>query len=137
MESIFYIAKQTKRDLGAIGRSMWRMIKAAKSVGYLNENYVFHEERVLKNSKDDKFLALCTGSQGEPLGALNRIADETHPHLRFKKGDRIIFSSRMIPGNEVSINNLVNKLVYKGVEVVFPKKKIFMYQDTRDKMNLN
>ena len=55
--------------------------------------------------------------------ALNRIADETHPHIRFKKGDRIIFSSRMIPGNEVSINSLINKLVYKGVDVVFPKAK--------------
>ena len=119
--TLLRIAKKTKRDLGPVGRSMWRMIKAAKSVGYLSEKYVFHEERNLKNVKDDNFLAICTGSQGEPLGALNRIADETHPHLRFRKGDRIIFSSRMIPGNEVSINNLINKLVYKGIDVVFPK----------------
>mgnify|MGYP001156881273 CR=1 FL=1 len=119
--TLLRIAKQTKREIGAVGRSMWRMIKAAKSVGYLNEKFVFHEERVLKNLKDNNFLAICTGSQGEPLGALNRIIDETHPHLRFKKGDRIIFSSRMIPGNEVSINNLINKLVYKGIDVVFPK----------------
>ncbi len=119
--TLLRIAKQSKRELGAIGRSMWRMIKAAKSVGYLSEKSIFHEDRVLKNLFDNKFLAICTGSQGEPLGALNRIIDETHPHLRFKKGDRIIFSSRMIPGNEVSINNLINKLVYKGIDVVFPK----------------
>ncbi len=117
------IAKKTNRQLGAIGRSMWRMIKASKSVGYLKEKHIFHEERNLKNFSDHNFLAICTGSQGEPLGALNRIADETHPHIRFKKGDRIVFSSRMIPGNEVSINNLINKLVYKGVDVVFPKAK--------------
>ena len=119
--TLLKIAEKTKRQIGPIGRSMWRMIKAAKSVGYLDQKHIFHEERTLRNMKDDNFFAVCTGSQGEPLGALSRIADETHPYLRFKKGDRIIFSSRMIPGNEVSINNLINKLVYKGVDVVFPK----------------
>ena len=119
--TLLKIAEKTEREIGPIGRSMWRMIKAAKFVGYLDQRYTFHEERSLRNMEDNNFFAVCTGSQGEPLGALNRIADETHPYLRFKKGDRIIFSSRMIPGNEVSINNLINKLVYKGVDVVFPK----------------
>ena len=119
--TLLRIAKQTKREIGPVGRSMWRMIKAAKFVGYLDQKFIFHEERILRNFRNNNFLAICTGSQGEPLGALNRIADETHPYLRFQKGDRIIFSSRMIPGNEVNINNLINKLVYKGVEVVFPK----------------
>ena len=94
----------------------------------------FFEERNLKILVIINFLQY-TGSQGEPLGALNRIAEETHPHLRFKKGDRIVFSSRMIPGNEVSINNLINKLVYKGVDVVFLKKKIFMFLVILDKKN--
>ena len=76
------IARKTNRQIGAVGRSMWRMIKAAKSVGYLKEKHIFHEERNLKNISDNKFLAICTGSQGEPLGALNRIADETHPHIK-------------------------------------------------------
>ncbi len=117
------IAKKTKRKMGAAGRSMWRMIKASKAVGYLNENEEFNDERRLKNIIDKEFLAICTGSQGEPLGALNRMIDDTHPHLRLRKGDRVIFSSRMIPGNEVSINNLLNKLIYKGVDVVFPKAR--------------
>ena len=59
-----------------------------------------------KNMKDDNSFTVCTGSQDEPLGFC-RIADETHLYLRFKKGDRIIFSSCMIPGNEVS-KNLIN-----------------------------
>ena len=70
---------------------------------------------------DDKFLAICTGSQGEPLGALNRLASDNHSYLSLKKNDTIIFSSRKIPGNEVSINNLMNKLIYKGVDIITPK----------------
>ena len=124
MERVFTVinlAKKHGREVGLIGRSMWRMTDAAKEVGYLKRNVVLHSERNLRNLPDKKFLAICTGSQGEPLGALNRLVDESHAHLAFKKDDRVIFSSRMIPGNEVGINNMMNKLIYKGVEVIVPK----------------
>ena len=119
--TIIRIAKIFNREVGLIGRSMWRMTDAAKSVGYLGNSLKLISEKNLRNIADKNFLSICTGSQGEPLGALNRIADDIHSHISFKKNDRVIFSSRMIPGNEVSINNLMNKLIYKGVDVVLPK----------------
>ena len=121
MLAIIRLSNKFKREVGLIGRSMWRMCDAAKSVGYLDNNTKIASEKNLRNIRDDKFLAICTGSQGEPLGALNRIIDDTHPHISFKKDDRIIFSSRQIPGNEVSIGNLMNKLIDKGVEIIVPK----------------
>jgi len=124
MERVFTVinlAKKHGREVGLIGRSMWRMTDAAKEVGYLKRNILLHSEKNLRNIPDKKFLAICTGSQGEPLGALNRLVDESHAHLAFKKNDRVIFSSRMIPGNEVGINNMMNKLIYKGVDVIVPK----------------
>ncbi len=121
--TIINLAKKYGREVGLIGRSMWRMTDAAKKVGYLDNNIILHSEKNLRNIQDHKFLAICTGSQGEPLGALNRLVDDSHAYLSLKNNDRIIFSSRMIPGNEVGINNLMNKLIYKGVEVIVPKNK--------------
>ncbi len=119
--TLIRLAGKFNREVGLIGRSMWRMTEAAKSVGYLDSKVKLVSEKYLRNLSDNKFLSICTGSQGEPLGALNRIADDTHPHINFKSTDRVIFSSRMIPGNEVSINNLMNKLIYKGIDVIVPK----------------
>ncbi len=119
--TIINIAKKHGRQVGLIGRSMWRMTDAARKVGYLNNNINIFSEKNLRNVPDNKFLAICTGSQGEPLGALNRLVDDNHAYLSFKKNDRVIFSSRMIPGNEIGINNLMNKLIYKGVEIITPK----------------
>ena len=119
--TIINLAKKHGRQVGLIGRSMWRMTDAARKVGYLNNNISIISEKNLRNIPDNKFLAICTGSQGEPLGALNRIVDDNHAYLSFKKNDRVIFSSRMIPGNEIGINNLMNKLIYKGVEIITPK----------------
>ncbi len=119
--NIINLAKKYNKEVGLIGRSMWRMTDAAKKVGYLDNNLILHSERNLRNIPNNKFLAICTGSQGEPLGALNRLVDDNHAHLSFNKNDRVVFSSRMIPGNEVYINNLMNKLIYKGVDVIVPK----------------
>ena len=119
--TIINLAKKYGRNIGLVGRSMWRMTDAAKKVGYLDEGINLLSEKNLRDLADDKFLAICTGSQGEPLGALNRLASDNHSYLSLKKDDKIIFSSRKIPGNEVSINNLMNKLIYKGVEIVTPK----------------
>jgi ribonuclease J len=66
----------------------------------------------------DKVLALCTGSQGEPRSALSRIARDDHPEVTFNRGDRVIFSSRAIPGNEKAVSAVINGLVLRGVEVI-------------------
>ena len=119
--TIINLAKKYGRHIGLVGRSMWRMTDAAKKVGYLDASINLLSEKNLRDVPDDKFLAICTGSQGEPLGALNRLASDNHSYLSLKKNDTIIFSSRKIPGNEVSINNLMNKLIYKGVDIITPK----------------
>ena len=119
--TIINLAKKYGRSIGLVGRSMWRMTDAARKVGYLDESLNLLSEKNLRDIPDNKFLAICTGSQGEPLGALNRLASNNHSYLSLKKNDTIIFSSRKIPGNEVSINNLMNKLIYKGVEIITPK----------------
>ncbi len=119
--TIINLAKKYGRYVGLIGRSMWRMTDAAKKVGYLDSSINLLSEKNLRDVPDNKFLAICTGSQGEPLGALNRLASDNHSYLSLKKNDTIIFSSRKIPGNEVSINNLMNKLIYKGVNIITPK----------------
>ncbi|MAH88550.1 MAG: hypothetical protein CMJ06_00640 [Pelagibacterales bacterium] len=118
--TIINLAKKQGRKVGLIGRSMWRMTDAATKVGYLEENTNLISEKNLREVSDDKFLAICTGSQGEPLGALNRLASDNHAYINLKSSDKIIFSSRKIPGNEISINNLMNKLIYKGVEIITP-----------------
>ena len=123
LNNIINLSKKLNREVGLIGRSMWRMFKAAKDTGYINLNTNVLSERNMKNVQKNKFLAICTGSQGEPLGALNRMADGIHPHINFFKGDRVIFSSRRIPGNEYSINNLINKLIEKEVEIILPREK--------------
>src|SRR6201999_3390868 len=66
----------------------------------------------------DKVLALCTGSQGEPRAALSRIANDDHPEVTLNKGDRVIFSSRTIPGNEKAVGAIINGLITQGVEVI-------------------
>src|SRR5205823_3367150 len=66
----------------------------------------------------DRVVALCTGSQGEPRAALSRIAEDDHPEVTFNRGDRVIFSSRAIPGNEKAVMRVINGLVAQGVEVI-------------------
>ncbi len=116
------LARKINRKVGLVGRSMWRMTDAAKALGYIDKNINFLKEKELKNVKREELFVICTGSQGEHLGGLNRIINDMHPHISFKKKDRIIFSSRIIPGNEKEIGNLINKLVHNNVEVVLPNK---------------
>ncbi len=119
--SVANIGKELNRNIGLIGRSMWRMTDAAKAVGYITNDINFYKEKELSKLKRSESLAICTGSQGEPLGALSRIIDDNHRFFSFNKGDRVVFSSRIIPGNEKVINKLINKLIHRGVEVIIPK----------------
>ena len=118
MESIFYIAEQTKRNISLVGRSMHRIYKAAKQCGYLKDVIEPIDTRDANKISREKIIFLCTGSQGEPMGALNRIANEVHPDVNLESGDTIIFSSKIIPGNEKKLYALQNLIVKKDIEVI-------------------
>ncbi len=118
MESIFYIAKHTKRNISLVGRSMHRIFKAARQCGYLKDIVEPLDPRDAKKVSKEKIIYLCTGSQGEPMGALNRIANETHPDVNLEKGDTVIFSSKIIPGNEKKLYGLQNLIVKRDIEVI-------------------
>jgi len=118
MESAFYCAEKVGRQIALVGRSMHRIYKAAKQCGYLNNVIEPLDARDAKNISRDKIVYLCTGSQGEPMGAMNRISNYTHPDVFIEKGDSVIFSSKIIPGNEKKLYKLHNQLVKEGIEVI-------------------
>jgi ribonuclease J len=106
------------RKVVVIGRAMERVIQVARETGYLDGVGDFRGADVYGYLPPEKVLALCTGSQGEPRAALARIALDEHPEVSLAKGDRVIFSSRTIPGNEKAVGRIVNGLVRQGVEVI-------------------
>jgi len=118
LETMATVAAQHDRRAALIGRSLWRMQDAARATGYLADTPDFVSEHDAGYLPREKVLLVCTGSQGEPRSALARIASDTHPHIVLEKGDAVIFSSRIIPGNERAIGKLQNQLVQRGVEVV-------------------
>ena len=118
METAFYCAEKIGRQIALVGRSMHRIFKAAKQCGYLNNVIEPLDARDVKNISRDKIIYLCTGSQGEPMGAMNRIANYTHPDVFIERGDAVIFSSKIIPGNEKKLYKLHNQLVKEGIEVI-------------------
>jgi len=117
VDSVTRAAEAVGRNVCLVGRSMHRITAAAKSVGLLQDIQPFISEGEAKNLPDDQVLYLCTGSQGEPRAALSRIAEGTHPHVKLGEGDSCIFSSRVIPGNDIPIRNLQNKLADRGVRL--------------------
>jgi len=118
METIFYCAEKTGRQISLVGRSMHRIYKAARKCGYLENLIEPIDSRDAKNISRDKIVYLCTGSQGEPMGAMMRISKYIHPDVFIEKGDSVIFSSKIIPGNEKKLYKLHNQLVKEGIEVI-------------------
>ncbi len=118
METIFYCAEKTGRQISLVGRSMHRIFKAARQCGYLKNIIDPIDPREAKNISREKIVYLCTGSQGEPMGAMMRISNYTHPDVFIEKGDAVIFSSKIIPGNEKKLYKLHNQLVKDGMEVI-------------------
>ena len=117
MESIILAGQAAGRHVCLVGRSMIRMAAAAKSVGLLATAKPFITEGEAGHFGRDQVLFLCTGSQGEPRAALFRIAEGNHPHVSLGAGDACIFSSRVIPGNDVPIRNLQDRLSDRGVRL--------------------
>jgi len=117
MDSVIRAAEAAGRSVCLVGRSMHRMAAAAKSVGLLEGVGEFLSEQQAASMPENEVLFLCTGSQGEPRAALSRIADGSHPHVKLGAGDACVFSSRVIPGNEIPIRNLQNRLADRGVRL--------------------
>ena len=118
MESIFYCAKKTGRAICLVGRSMHRIFKAAKKCGYLKGLINPLDPREAKKIAKNKILYLATGSQGEPMGAMNRIINGSHPEVFLEEGDCVIFSSKIIPGNEKKLYYLQNLIVRNNIEII-------------------
>ena len=118
LETIALAAKESNRSLVVLGRSMHRMISVAKENLMLeNIDIVLSEKEAIKK-KEENLLYLCTGSQGEPRGAMMRIANRDFPNVEINKGDHVLFSSKIIPGNEKKLFALFNKLSELGASVI-------------------
>jgi ribonuclease J len=111
-------ARAAERKVVLVGRAMQRVVQVARETGYLDGVQDFGDAESYGYLPPDKVLALCTGSQGEPRAALARIAQDEHPEVTLSRGDRVIFSARTIPGNEIAVSRVINGLVSQGVEVI-------------------
>ncbi len=118
IQAVAEAARACDREVVLVGRAMERIVQVARETGYLEGVQELRGTDVYGYLPPDKVVALCTGSQGEPRAALARIALDEHPDVTLGKGDRVIFSSRTIPGNENAVNRVINGLVRQGVEVI-------------------
>lgn len=118
LETAAVAARANGRQPVLVGRSLIRMEEAARQNGYLKDILPFLNEDAAQGLPRDKVLLIATGSQGEPRSALARIASGQHPAIELDAEDTVIFSSRMIPGNERSISALQNRLVLQGIKVI-------------------
>ncbi len=118
LETIIYAAVAAGRSVALAGKSIWRMVHAAQSAGYLQDVPEFLNDEQGMRTPRDKVCFIVTGCQGEPQAALSRIARNEHPVIRLNPQDTVIFSSRTIPGNESSIGYIHNRLTAMGVEVI-------------------
>ena len=117
-ESIALAGQQTGRSVALVGRSLRNMEAAARECGYLAGVPAFLREDDVDDVPDDNLLMLITGSQGEPRSALARIAQDNHPRVALGEGDTVVFSSRVIPGNERAITAVQDALVRRGVRLM-------------------
>ena len=118
LDTVARAAKAHGRQVALVGRAMHKITDAARRAGYLGDFPSLIDEAEAAQLPPNRVLYLCTGSQGEPRAALARIADNNHPNVSLGKGDAVIFSSRVIPGNDLAIHELHNKLSLLGVEVL-------------------
>jgi len=118
LQTIAEAARSNDRDVVLAGRSLTRIVTAARENGYLEDVPAFLDEEDADHLPRDKVVIICTGSQGEPRAALSRIAADNHPRVHLEAGDSVVFSSRMIPGNEASIARLQNQLARRSINVI-------------------
>ena len=118
VESVAHAARAAGRQVALFGRSLRNAEAAARETGYLAGTNAFLTEDEAEDIPDNRLLIICTGSQGEPRSAISKIAADTHPRISLGEGDTVIFSSRMIPGNERAILRVQDELSRAGVDVM-------------------
>ncbi|MBO5476078.1 MAG: ribonuclease J [Bacilli bacterium] len=117
IKHIVETCRENNRKIITFGRSMENAKEIALKNGLIKDSSIFIDANQAKDYKKHEICILCTGSQGEPLAALSRIANGTHKQVQLQPDDIIVFSSNPIPGNSASINRIINKLYLKGVKV--------------------
>ena len=119
MQQAVDVAIETGRKVCVVGRSMRKNVNIARNLGYLEApDDAFIQPKELANVAPHEALVLCTGSQGEPLSALTRIAYNDHPTVRVERGDTVILSAKPVPGNELRVHDTINNLAKAGAEVL-------------------
>jgi ribonuclease J len=122
IQQLINLAIKYNRKIAFSGKSMKTNVRIARNEGYINiTNGVEVEERAIKRLPDNQILIITTGSQGEPMSSLTRMAQDTHKDILIKEGDTVILSSRFIPGNERAITSIINSLYRKGAQVIYEK----------------
>lgn len=117
---ILELAQKHKRQVFVVGRSMLNVIAHARELGYIKcPDDLFQPLRMLDKVDDKRILILTTGSQGEPMAALTRIANKSHRQIRIQRGDTVVFSANPIPGNTIAVVNTIDKLMMQGAHVVY------------------
>ena len=119
MQQAVDVALESGRKVCVVGRSMRKNLNIARALGYMDvpdDALVKPDE--LDNYAPDKVLVLCTGSQGEPMSALTRIAYHDHPTVDVERGDTVIISAKAVPGNELRVHDTINQLARAGAEVL-------------------
>ena len=122
IEQIVNIARSKRSKVLINGRSIEVSTNIAKDLGYIHipEKMEIGIKQI-NNVKDDEIIIITTGSQGEPMSALARMARGIHKQIKIKEGDTVIFSSKFIPGNEKAISNIINNLYKRGADVIYEK----------------
>lgn len=117
LKHIVDTCKRNNRKIAIFGRSMENNIEISLNEGYIKNKEIFVTPEEANNLPSNEVCLLCTGSQGEPLAALSRIANGSHKQIKLQDDDIVVFSSSAIPGNALSISKTINKLYLKGVKV--------------------
>lgn len=120
LQNFIRIAEKYDRRIALEGRSMLKNTGIAKDLGYLEVKNDFVRTEDLRGLQDDKVMFLCTGSQGQPMAALSRLASGSHRKIQLKPGDTVIMSSNPIPGNEEAVGRVINQLYEANVNVYYP-----------------
>lgn len=124
LNMVLELAKKHKRLVSVVGRSMLNVIAHARNLGYIKcEDSLFKPLHAIRNVPDRDILILTTGSQGEPMAALSRIANGEHRKIKIRQGDTVIFSANPIPGNTIAVVNTIDKLMQQGANVVYGRQQ--------------